>query len=269
MAGEAQLPGRETSQAEFAHICHRYLAAAGLVDKKVVLDVGCGAGLGLAYLSKRASRVVGTDLFGTNIALAARQCGPNASVAVVDAHRLAFPDNCFDVILAMEVAQYLRMEEFLEEARRVLVPAGTLFVCVPNPDRPGFVRSRGAMSYYSSGELGALLEREGFDPDVRGVFPCSGAAQRTLEDVGAGVIRLGVQLLDFLAPALHARRIKDFLRKILGYKAVRLQDALQEDKMLRLKSVAMEDLSSVRNDARHTFLYAFARSRKDFHPSEG
>lgn len=252
------------SEAEFEYICHRYMTAADLVDDKVVLDVGCGAGLGLAYLSRRASRLTGTDLFEANIALAARQSGPKISVAVMDAHQLGFPDNSFDVILAMEVAQYLRMDEFLSEAKRVLVPGGMLFVCLPNPDRPGFMRGRGTLGYYSAGELAALLDRRGFNPDIRGAFLEPAAAYRTLEGAGNGFNRIGVRILNFLAPVLYARRIKDVLRKILRYKPVRLQEALEEQHMLRLRGVALEDLSSVSNDARHIFLYAFARSRKGF-----
>lgn len=258
MAGAAQVPGREMSEEEFLHICHRYRIAVELSDEKIVLDVGCGAGLGLPSLASRATRVVATDLFEENIRLASTFKGPRIEVRVMDAHTLAYPSSTFDVVLAMEVVQYLRIEEFLNEAFRVLKPGGTLFLCIPNPDRPGFLPGQGTLGYFSAGRLTTLLEAAGFSPLIRAAFT-TGAGAKVAAEARNGALRAGVKILDLLRPVLPVRRIKDALRTILNYKPVRLAQALEEGHLAATSSIPLEDLTGPASDTRHIFLYAFAR----------
>ena len=262
MAGEAQIPGRVMSEEEYTHIRHRHWVAAGLVDGKTVLDIGCGAGLGLNLMTEKASRVVCTDLFAANIALVLNQRLDNVEALVMDAHHLEFPDNSFDVILAMEVAQYLRMEEFLSEVRRLLVVGGTLFICQPNPDRPDFFPGRGTIRYYSVGELDYLLRNSGFKPRIMGAFSVPSKTRKATIGIRDGIIRTGIMFLDFMAPVLPVRRIKDFVRDLIRYKPVKLKAVLDETDMNTVMNIELADLSSMSHDIRHIFLYAFARRMK-------
>lgn len=259
MAGAAQLPDREMTEIEFRHICHRYHIARRMVENRSVLDVGCGAGLGLTYLAQTASRVVGTDLFAENIQQASKSEGPKVATHVMDAHHLQFKDGTFDVILAMEVVQYLRLDDFLTEVYRVLRPGGEAFICLPNPDRPEFTPGIGTIHYPTAGELRERLLAHGFEARICGAFLSPGVGQQKAETLKQTSIRWGVRLLDLLAPILPVRRIKDAVRRLIHYKPIRLKAVLTESDMAPILAITPEDIHELDRDPHHVFLYAFAR----------
>lgn len=92
-----------------------------------VLEIGCGQGEGLRYLSERLAgvRLVGLDR--SRIAQAAGR------MAGLDIHRgryqdLPFADDSFDVVVAVEALLYGDIAEGLIEIHRVLRPGGRLLV---------------------------------------------------------------------------------------------------------------------------------------------
>jgi SAM-dependent methyltransferase len=95
-----------------------------------VLDLGCRDGaLTSAYLD--GNRVVGVDIDRAALAHA-DELGIETVWADLD-QPLPFEDDSFDVVVAAEVLEHLRFpEQLLSEARRVLVPGGTLIGSVPN-----------------------------------------------------------------------------------------------------------------------------------------
>ncbi|KUM99885.1 hypothetical protein AQI95_37330 [Streptomyces yokosukanensis] len=95
---------------------------------KFVLEVGCGLGEGLNFLSRviHAKTMVGLDLSeqAVNRANAALS---RAGLRYVqgDAENLPFEDGEVDVVVNIESAHnYPRLEKFLQEAARVLKPGG-------------------------------------------------------------------------------------------------------------------------------------------------
>lgn len=58
---ETEIPGIKVSWDQLQIICHRYYFASKFVLGKRVLEVGCGPGLGLGYLSRNTKQVVGGD----------------------------------------------------------------------------------------------------------------------------------------------------------------------------------------------------------------
>lgn len=95
-----------------------------------VLDLGCRDGaLTSAFLS--GNRVIGVDI--DRVALArAGQLGVETVWADLD-QPLPFEQACFDVVVIAEVLEHLRFpENAIAEAKRVLVPGGTLIGSVPN-----------------------------------------------------------------------------------------------------------------------------------------
>jgi len=102
------------------------LDLAGLSGDEQVLDVGCGNGLHLAELARRAHRgaVHGMDL-SPGMLEAARSKVASASLLVGDAQRLPFVDGSFDRVLAMHMLYHVPDRDLaLSEIRRSLRPGG-------------------------------------------------------------------------------------------------------------------------------------------------
>ena len=108
-----------------------------------ILDVGCGFGGAIASLNERFSplTLVGLNLDERQIARAREQINPNPGNQIEfvqgNACQLPFPDNAFDVVLAIEcIFHFPSRQRFFQEARRVLRPGGKFalsdFVLAPD-----------------------------------------------------------------------------------------------------------------------------------------
>jgi len=103
------------------------VAAAG----QRILEVGCGSGFGLNFLSRvhPGTSFVGLDISGLAIESASRRLSRPGSLDYVhgDAEALPFEDGTFDAVICVESAHnYPAFDRFLEEAGRVLKPGGSL-----------------------------------------------------------------------------------------------------------------------------------------------
>jgi ubiquinone/menaquinone biosynthesis C-methylase UbiE len=97
------------------------LDLAQLVGDERVLAAGCGNGLHLAELTRRAHRgeVCGMDL--SNGMLTAARARSDAALLVGDAQRLPFVDASFDCVLAMHMLYHVPDRDLaIAEFRRVL-----------------------------------------------------------------------------------------------------------------------------------------------------
>jgi ubiquinone/menaquinone biosynthesis C-methylase UbiE len=96
-----------------------------------VLEVGCGMGCGLNFLSRivRAERMVGLDLSAPAVdrANATLSRGDELRYVQGDAEDLPFDDGEFDVVINVESSHnYPDLGRFLREVSRVLKPGGHL-----------------------------------------------------------------------------------------------------------------------------------------------
>lgn len=107
-----------------------YRWAATQVRDKVVLDAGCGMGLGTAILAESANKVVGVDN-DLDILDSARLAyeGSNIEFNLMDCQSMAFEDGSFDVVVSNALLEYLHdVPAFIAEAHRVL-RVGGMFIC--------------------------------------------------------------------------------------------------------------------------------------------
>jgi SAM-dependent methyltransferase len=129
-----------------------------------VLDVGCGTGSMLGYLSRYGSPE-GVDSEEAAISFCRERGLPGVSVAAVPP--LPFPDGRFDLVTAFDFLEHVDDDEgALAEVRRVLSPGGTFFVTVPayrflwgNQDRISHHRRR-----YTASALRDRLISAGLNP---------------------------------------------------------------------------------------------------------
>jgi ubiquinone/menaquinone biosynthesis C-methylase UbiE len=106
---------------------------------KLVLDAGCGAGRGAAYLAGRGARkVVGVDISLEAVAYARDRYveqgeAHKLTFGQMDVAQMAFRDQTFDMVTSIEVIEHLREpERYVADIRRVLKDGGMLVLSTPN-----------------------------------------------------------------------------------------------------------------------------------------
>ena len=110
---------------------HQLVRAHDLTNKDI-LEIGCGRGGGLAFLSGllKPSSAIGIDRDPSAVEFCNRFWGkPGLSFQQGDAQSLHLPDNSFDVIINVESShRYEDITLFLAEVRRLLRPGGVFLI---------------------------------------------------------------------------------------------------------------------------------------------
>jgi SAM-dependent methyltransferase len=99
----------------------RVAGAVGEARPRRVLEVGCGEGIVLEYLSRRATgvRFEGLELDGVAMERARVRC-PDAGLMRGDVYELPFRNRAFDLVVCLEVLEHLSEPgRALREVRRV------------------------------------------------------------------------------------------------------------------------------------------------------
>jgi ubiquinone/menaquinone biosynthesis C-methylase UbiE len=158
-----ELPGSLLNAQQRARMVQRYALAAQLAKGQRVLEVACGAGIGLGIVQQSATQLVGCDLTYRVLAVAQGHYGARLPLAGADAQSLPFAAASFDLLLSFEAVYYLPdLDAFLNEARRVLAATGKLLIGTSNPDWPHFVPGALSVYYPNIPELTARLQQTGF-----------------------------------------------------------------------------------------------------------
>ena len=156
-----ELPGARASEEQIARLFSRYHFASKYCVGKDVLEVACGAGIGLGYMKKFARAVVGGDIDEDILQFAIRNYSKRSGIEIrkLDAEKLPFSHNIFDLVILFEAIYYIaKPASFVAEARRVLRQEGILLVCTVNKDWPDFNPSSYSTKYYSVHEIYRLLK---------------------------------------------------------------------------------------------------------------
>lgn len=153
--------------------------ASQYAKAKSVLDAGCGAGQGSAYLARNGARhVIGVDISPEALAYAcdcyiSRERLRNLAFGRMDVTRLALRDQTFDMVTSIEVIEHLdEPERYVAEIRRLLQDNGLLILSTPNKQisspTPGSMWPHHVHEFYAD-ELQALLERYFSDVELWGL----------------------------------------------------------------------------------------------------
>ena len=176
----SESPGDFVSQEALSMLYTRYRFAADFCENKTVLEVACGPGFGLGYLTEASASVVGGDFTENLIRVAREHNDRRVPLLLLDAQALPFRESSFDLLLLYEAIYYLaRPERFLEECRRLLREGGRLIVCTANRELVDFNPSPFSTRYLAASELCNLLRRHGFDTDAYGAFPTETRSVKT------------------------------------------------------------------------------------------
>ena len=248
-----ELPGQRATREQLERLYHRYKFASMFCKDKDVLEVACGAGLGLGYLEKVAKRVVGGDI-DKNIlrfAISHYKERRNIEVRVLDAHQLPFEEKSFDVVILYEAIYYLAHPgSFFVEAHRVLRKQGVLLIATVNKDWNEFNPSPFSTRYFSVPELGETLQKNGFEAEFYGAFS---ALPKTPKEKVISKIRemaIGLQLIP------KTMRGKELLKKIFYGKLIPLKQEIEEN---ICEYIPPDRISSDSPNSEYKVIYSVAR----------
>ena len=251
-----EVPGLKASREQLARIYHRYHFAREYAVAKDVLEVACGSGMGLGYLSRVARLVVGGDIDRRNVELA-RGIYRDSAVVVreMDAHELPYDQPSFDLILLFEAIYYLHdPASFVRAAARALRGGGVLIICTVNRDWGDFHPSPYTHTYFSVPDLYRLLEPVFEEIGLYGAFP--------VESSGAGS-----SLFSFIKRmAVHYELIPGSLAARANLKRI-FMGPLQPLPKQVVEGIAPYEaptvIDSVRVTADYKILYAVAKKGGD------
>lgn len=167
--GERVIPGQAGIDLWNEHLA-RYAFAAPFATGRRVLDAGCGAGYGSAELAPTARSVLGVDASPDAVRYARdHYSARNLQFLAASCAALPLPDSSLDLVVAFEVIEHLvEWQRFLDEARRVLAPAGQFIVSTPNQEYYAESRGLTGPNPYHVHEF----DFDEFSARLRGLFPC-------------------------------------------------------------------------------------------------
>ena len=166
--GERVVPGQVNADLWSEHVA-RYAFAARLASGKRVLDAGCGTGYGSAELARAAVFVTGLDLASDALEYARKTYPlPNTRFLAGSCTDLPFASHTFDLMVAFEVIEHLAAySRFVQEAARVLTPAGLFVVSSPNKRYYAESREKTGPNPYHEHEF----EPQEFHDELHRAFP--------------------------------------------------------------------------------------------------
>jgi SAM-dependent methyltransferase len=255
---EAQRPGRGVGARELAYLCHRYWLAGRIALGRRTLEVACGPGLGVAHLRRVAAHYVAGDLSAEHLVLA-RRAAAGTPLLRLRAEALPVAAERCEVILALEVAQYLDTAAFLTEVRRTLAPDGLLFVTLPNCRRAGFVPSPLAREYPDAVAWRERCAAAGLHARVFGAFRQIGWFARGRRAVWMLGLRAAAQAANMLDPGRRLSGLRRGARRAVYHQPLRLPEVLADADLLRASGVPLELLGGTgQRLGGHSFLYVVA-----------
>lgn len=153
-----QLPYKESSKEFYLEIdkrvppCSLLLINSLSLKNKDVLEVGVGAGSHAGLLSKNTKSFTGIDLTDYSVESTRKRMkvfGLNGEVLKMDAERMSFDDNSFDLVWAWGVIHHsANTAKVLKEIQRILRPGGRVITMVYH---------RGWWNYYTMEVIWGLL----------------------------------------------------------------------------------------------------------------
>jgi 2-polyprenyl-3-methyl-5-hydroxy-6-metoxy-1,4-benzoquinol methylase len=130
----------------------------GDVRGKTILDYGCGSGWLSSYFAMKGATVLGFDISGKLVELAAKRAEANgvserAAFKKMIAEKLEYKDETFDFIIGISILHHISLEEGSRELFRVLKPGGKALFIEPLGESKFFDYIRNHLFRLHHGEI--------------------------------------------------------------------------------------------------------------------
>ena len=190
-----EIAGDEVTQEQVDRLCNRYYWAGQYCVDKDVVEVACGTGQGLGYLSGIARSLEAGDYSDEILSIARKHYGTRMNFHRFNAQNMPFEYKSKDVIILFEAIYYLPdAEKFVCECKRILRTGGKVLIATANKDLYDFNPSPHTYKYYGVVELNRLFARHGFKAEFFGDTPLDEVSilQRVLRPVKKFVVDFGL-----------------------------------------------------------------------------
>jgi len=242
-----EIAGDEVTQEQIDRLCNRYYWAEQYCLDKDVVEIACGSGQGLGYLSKVARSIEAGDYSDEILSIASQHYGDRIKLQQFDAQDMPFEDKSKDVLILFEAIYYLPdAEQFVQECVRVLRPGGKVLIATANKDLYDFNPSPHSYKYYGVVELDSLFTKNGFKTVFFGNIPVNKVSilQRMLRLVKKLAVTLG------LMPKTMAG--KKILKRFVFGKLVKMPSEINKN---TAQYVDPDIISSTELDTSHKVIY--------------
>lgn len=190
-----ELSGEEVTQEQIKRIYQRYYWAGEFCQGRDIVELACGTGQGLGFISAMARSLIAGDISAPMIAKAREHYGNRIDLRLMDAQDTKLPDSSCDVVILFEAIYYLPdLAKFISECRRILRVGGYLLLATANKDLYDFNPSPYSFTYYGVAEMGAWLASNGFHGEFFGGTPVASVTlrQRLLRPLKAFAVRFNL-----------------------------------------------------------------------------
>jgi ubiquinone/menaquinone biosynthesis C-methylase UbiE len=149
--------------------CDRYHWASSYCEGKHVIEVACGTGQGIGFLSQVTKMFAAGDFSKDILNIAKSHYRSRVDLFQLDAQYLPFANNSMDVIILFEAIYYIpNAELFISECSRMLKPGGKVLIATANKDLSDFNPSPHTYKYFGVLELKDTFNRNGFSSEFFG-----------------------------------------------------------------------------------------------------
>ena len=246
-----EVPGNRITREQLERMYNRYCFASKFCEGKDVLEVACGSGIGLGYLVRTAKKVYGGDYTERLVRIAQEHYRGKINIFHLDAHKLPFKEDTFDMVILYEAIYYLANPGgFIDECRRILRKNGLITICTVNKDWSDFNPSPFSVRYFSAPELFEFLSQHGFDVELFGDCPIS---EGSMIDTIVSVIKRTAVVLHLMPKTM---KMKEIFKRLLFGKLLELKNEI-EDGVVEYSAPVPIPYSSP--NLQYKVLYAIAR----------
>lgn len=264
-----EIAGDEVAQEQVDRLCNRYYWAGKYCTDKDVVEVACGTGQGLRYLSSIARSFEAGDYSEEILSIVYRHYGSSIKIQYFDAQNMPFANKTKDVIILFEAIYYLPdVEQFIKECLRILRSSGKVLICTANKNLYDFNPSPYSYKYYGVVELRDLFHKYGFETEFFGDTPLENVSlrQRVLRPIKKFAVLLRIVPKTTSGKKWLKRIVFGNLVRMpveIGPPAIENEEKIEENDIYRGKFVEPESISDAEPNTNYKVIYCVATYHPD------